>query len=110
MSVPTEKNPRREMLMDDEYEAMLAAADTVADYMPMLVLLAGETGRRIGLISPRCFRCPRFDPAIDPVYARNQSLMKPEQRPTATMQSATAGALITPTVLAARTSKTAMIA
>ena len=50
MSVPSEKNPRRELLMDDEFEAMLAAADTVADYMPMLVLLAGETGRRIGAI------------------------------------------------------------
>lgn len=73
MTPPTERNPRREMVTDQEFEAMLGAVrkrqeaartraaeaakkgksarqDLMAEYMPPLLLLAGETGRRIGAI------------------------------------------------------------
>lgn len=75
MVTPTERNPRREMLTDQEFEAMLKAAtdrrmarrrkaaertrlgkrtqavDVTSEYLPLLLLLAGETGRRIGAIT-----------------------------------------------------------
>ena len=50
MTILGEKNKRQPMLTDDEFEAMFEVADTVSDYMQMLLLLAGETGRRIGAI------------------------------------------------------------
>lgn len=73
MTAPRERNPRREMLTDGEFEEMLKAmnkrreytreaageklrlgkparVDLMSEYMPLLLLLAGETGRRIGAI------------------------------------------------------------
>ncbi len=45
-----EKNPERPRLTDAEFEAMLTAAPKGHAYLPMLLVLAGETGRRIGSI------------------------------------------------------------
>jgi integrase len=50
LKVPSEKNPRREWLDDAEFEAMVEAADKVHPFMRTLLLIAGETGRRIGAI------------------------------------------------------------
>jgi integrase len=50
MTIPSEKNKRQPMLTDDEFDAMVEAAPKVSDYMRTLLLLAGESGRRIGAI------------------------------------------------------------
>jgi len=50
LKVPYEKNPRREWLDDAEFEAMVEAADKVHPFMRTLLVIAGETGRRIGAI------------------------------------------------------------
>jgi hypothetical protein len=48
--VPSERNPTREWLDDEEFEAMVAAADTVHPFVHSLLVIAGESGRRIGAI------------------------------------------------------------
>ncbi|MCH8938668.1 MAG: hypothetical protein IH966_04525, partial [Gemmatimonadetes bacterium] len=50
LTAPTEKNPTRPLIDDTEYEAMIEAADSVHPYVRSLLIIAGETGRRIGAI------------------------------------------------------------
>lgn len=48
--VPTEDNPTRIAATEDRYRRTLAVADDVHLYLPTLLTLANETGRRIGAI------------------------------------------------------------
>ena len=50
LNAPTEKNPTRPLIDDTEYEALIEAADSVHPYVRSLLIIAGETGRRIGAI------------------------------------------------------------
>ncbi len=48
--VPKEKNPRRVTITDDEYKALLAAAEHIDWRFHVALVLAHETGHRIGAI------------------------------------------------------------
>lgn len=48
--VPTEDNPTRIAASEDRYQRTLAVAGKVHPYLPTLLTLANETGRRIGAI------------------------------------------------------------
>lgn len=50
LEVPTEKNPARPVCSDKRYKALLGVADDVHPYLRTMLVLAGETGRRIGAI------------------------------------------------------------
>lgn len=50
LRVPSEKNPTRVLLDDGEFEAMVKAAGSVHPLMRPLLVIAGESGRRIGAI------------------------------------------------------------
>ena len=50
MPLPSEKNPKRAVLSDDQYDAMLAVADQVHSLVRPMLLVAHETGHRIGSI------------------------------------------------------------
>lgn len=49
-TVPSEKNPRRPVLRAGQYAALLAVADRVHEYCRTLLVLAHETGHRIGAL------------------------------------------------------------
>jgi integrase len=50
LEVPTNPSPQRPVLSDEHYSAMLAAADTVGRAVRCALVLAYETGHRIGSI------------------------------------------------------------
>lgn len=50
LDLPLVTNPSRPIADDNRYAALLEAADQVHPYMRSLLILAGETGRRIGAI------------------------------------------------------------
>lgn len=50
LPIPKEKNPARPTLSDSEYQAMLEVAERVNPMLPALLVLAHETGHRIGAI------------------------------------------------------------
>ncbi|MDE0081127.1 MAG: tyrosine-type recombinase/integrase, partial [Gammaproteobacteria bacterium] len=50
LETPKEKNPARVVLSDDEYEAMLKVSDRVNWRFRVALVLAHETGHRIGAI------------------------------------------------------------
>ncbi|MFC1660903.1 tyrosine-type recombinase/integrase [Gemmatimonadota bacterium] len=50
LDLPSEKNPARPVADDERYEALLQVADQVHPFLSELLVLAGETGRRIGSI------------------------------------------------------------
>jgi len=58
-ALPHEENPRRPILTHDEFERLLATAPTVNPAMATLLVLANETGHRIGSI--RLLRCTDID-------------------------------------------------
>ena len=50
MPLPSEKNPKRAVLSDDQYDAMLRVADQVHPLVRPMLMVAHETGHRIGSI------------------------------------------------------------
>ena len=50
LPLPSEKNPRSPALSHDEYEALLKVADGIDPMVRCLLILAHETGHRIGAI------------------------------------------------------------
>jgi len=50
LPLPSEKNPRRPSLTSGEYQALLEAAGSISPMLPSLLVLAHETGHRIGAI------------------------------------------------------------
>ncbi len=49
-AVPVEGNPRRPVLSENEYLALLGVADSVSPMLKTLLILAHETGHRVGAI------------------------------------------------------------
>ena len=50
MPLPSEKNPKRAVLSDDQYDAMLSVTDQVHPLVRLIIMVAHETGHRIGSI------------------------------------------------------------
>jgi integrase len=50
LPLPSERNPKRAFLSDDQYDAMLEAGDRVHQLVRPLLVLGHETGHRIGSI------------------------------------------------------------
>jgi integrase len=50
LKMPREKNPRRVVLSDSEYQLLLGVADHVGPFVRPMLILANETGHRIGAI------------------------------------------------------------
>jgi hypothetical protein len=55
MPLPSEKNPKRAVLSDDQYDTVLGKADQVHPLVRSLLVIAHETGHRIGSIRQLCW-------------------------------------------------------
>jgi len=69
-TVPHEENPRRPILIHDEFEKLVAAAPSVSPTMETLLVVANATGHRINSI--RLLRCSDIDYSANTIRWRGE--------------------------------------